>query len=52
MKNSGGDLLFFNVEPEDLSQMIGIAKLAYTQRYIHNVEYDEDALLITSPSKQ
>lgn len=44
-KIPGGDLLFFNVELEDLSQMIGIAKLDYTQRYIHNVEYDEDVLV-------
>jgi len=44
-KIPGGDLLFFNVELDDLSQVIGIAKLDYTQRYIHNVEYDEDVLV-------
>lgn len=41
----GGDLLFFNVELDDLSRVIGIAKLDYTQRYIHNVEYDDDVLV-------
>ncbi|VDG17796.1 hypothetical protein [Lactobacillus heilongjiangensis] [Lactiplantibacillus mudanjiangensis] len=40
-----GDLLFFNVELDDLSRVIGIAKLDYTQRYIHNVEYDDDVLV-------
>lgn len=44
-KIPGGDLLFFNVELDDLNQVIGIAKLDYTQRYIHNVEYDEDVLV-------
>ena len=44
-KIPGGDLLFFNVELDDLSRVIGIAKLDYTQRYIHNVEYDDDVLV-------
>ncbi|MFC6180576.1 nucleoid-associated protein [Lactiplantibacillus daowaiensis] len=44
-KIPGGDLLFFNVELDDLSHVIGIAKLDYTQRYIHNVEYDDDVLV-------
>ncbi|KRO29464.1 nucleoid-associated protein [Lactiplantibacillus fabifermentans] len=44
-KIPGGDLLFFNMELDDLSRVIGIAKLDYTQRYIHNVEYDDDVLV-------
>ena len=44
-KIPGRDVLFYNVELDDLSQVIGIAKLDYTQRYIHNVEYDEDVLV-------
>ncbi|CAJ1188772.1 hypothetical protein CPR19088_GLDEOEPO_01953 [Companilactobacillus paralimentarius] len=44
-KIPGGDLLFFNVELDDLGPVIGIAKLDYTKRYIHNVEYDEDVLV-------
>jgi len=44
-KIPGGDLLFFKAELDDLTRVIGIAKLDYTQRYLHNVEYEDDVLV-------
>ncbi|WP_047999124.1 nucleoid-associated protein [Lactiplantibacillus herbarum] len=44
-KIPGGDLLFFKAELDDLTSVIGIAKLDYTQRYLHNVEYEDDVLV-------
>lgn len=44
-KIPGGDLLFFKAELDDLTRVVGIAKLDYTQRYLHNVEYEDDVLV-------
>lgn len=40
----GGDLIFFRVETDNLSTIMGFVKLNYNEKFTHVIEYEDDIL--------